>query len=245
MSERKAILIVEDERDLADLLSYNLGRAGFATAAAHSGPDALKAVAAAPPDLILMDVMLPGLSGTEVTGRLRANPATASIPILMLTAKGEEVDQIVGLTMGADDYLTKPFSTKVLIARIHALLRRSDRSTVAPRALSLGAVSLNLDTHEAFVHGGNIHLTLTEFRLLAGLIHAQGRVLSRSVLMNRAMGPGVTVTERTIDVHITAIRRKLGDQGSLIKTVRGVGYRASTEPGPESEGVEVGPLSAP
>jgi DNA-binding response OmpR family regulator len=229
MADPIHILVVEDDRDLASLLSYNLRRAGHEVDVVHSGRAALDAASVRSPGLVLLDVMLPELSGTEVASRLRSNPATASVPILMLTARGEEVDQIVGLTVGADDYITKPFSMKVLLARVHALLRRAARASGEERSVSMGGVVLNLDTHEAMVHGERVHLTLTEFRLLASLIHAGGRVLTRSALMGRAMGPGVLVTERTIDVHITALRRKLGDQGGLIKTVRGVGYRASPE----------------
>ncbi len=152
----------------------------------------------------------------------------------MLTAKGEEIDQIVGLTVGADDYITKPVSMKVLLARIEAVLRRIGRSGDAdPKTISLGAVNANLETHEVFVDGQPVKLTLTEFRLLTSLIQAGGRVLSRSTLMSKAMGPGVTVTERTIDVHVTAIRKKLGPKAPILKTVRGVGYRATAdEPDP-------------
>lgn len=238
MSTRKMILVVDDERDITELLSYNLKRAGFDVAVASSGRQALTAVEAQIPDLIVLDVMLPELSGVEVAGRLRANPRVAHVPILMLTAKTEEVDQVVGLTVGADDYVTKPFSMKVLLARVEALLRRSHRSpamTSEERMITLGPVSCNPETHETSVDGTPIKLTLTEFRLLTSLIQASGRVLSRATLMSKAMGPGVTVTERTIDVHITAIRKKLGASANLIKTVRGVGYRMTQDAGDESD----------
>jgi len=247
MSTRKTILVVDDERDITELLSYNLKRAGFDVAVASSGRQALTAVEAQIPDLIVLDVMLPELSGVEVAGRLRANPRVAHVPILMLTAKTEEVDQVVGLTVGADDYVTKPFSMKVLLARVEALLRRSQRSpamTSEERMITLGPVSCNPETHETSVDGTPIKLTLTEFRLLTSLIQASGRVLSRATLMSKAMGPGVTVTERTIDVHITAIRKKLGASANLIKTVRGVGYRMTQDAGDESDTEEAAAESA-
>ncbi len=229
MADRPHILIVEDERDLSDLLVYNLKRAGYSTATAAGGRAALDTVARHAPDLILLDIMIPELSGTEVAARLRAEPASASIPIIMLTAKGEETDQIVGLKVGADDYITKPFSMKVLLARIEALLRRSGRLGSESGQIRLGPIEISTDTHQATLDGQLIKLTLTEFRILASLVQAGGRVLSRNALMTRAMGPGVTVTERTIDVHVTSIRKKLGDYSHVVKTVRGVGYRTSLE----------------
>lgn len=233
MSESRHILVVDDERDITDLLQYNLQKAGYRVSVARNGRSALEMAAGSAPDAILLDVMLPELSGTEVARRLRTNPVTATVPILMLTAKGEEVDQVVGLTVGADDYVTKPFSIKVLMARLEALLRRSlPTGTTGPssgRLLSLGELALNTETHEAGVGGEAVKFTLTEFRLLAALLQAQGKIMTRSVLMSRAMGPGVTVTDRTIDVHMTAIRKKLGSSAALIKTVRGVGYRATAD----------------
>jgi two-component system phosphate regulon response regulator PhoB len=232
------VLIVDDERDIVELLAYNLQRAGFETAAAFTGRQALEAVASHAPDLIVLDVMLPEISGTEVASRIRTNPATSHIPILMLTAKTEEVDQIVGLTVGADDYVTKPFSVKVVLARIDAVLRRSGKTAADTRTISLGPVEVDPEMHHVTVAGQPVKLTLTEFRLLAALAQGKGRVLSRHVLMSKAMGPGVTVTERTIDVHVTSIRKKLGEHAWMIKTVRGVGYRATTEREPADAGVE-------
>ncbi|MBX3380704.1 MAG: response regulator [Phycisphaeraceae bacterium] len=227
MADRPHILIVEDERDLTELLVYNLKRAGYSTTTAAAGRAALDAVARHAPDLILLDVMIPELPGTEVAARLRAEPVTASIPIIMLTAKGEETDQVIGLKLGADDYVTKPFSMKVLLARIEALLRRSGRFSGERGVMRLGPIEINTDTHQASLNDQPIKLTLTEFRILASLVQAGGRVLSRNALMTRAMGPGVTVTERTIDVHVTSIRKKLADSAHIVKTVRGVGYRCS------------------
>ncbi|MEO1279299.1 MAG: response regulator transcription factor [Planctomycetota bacterium] len=231
--DKKLVLIVEDERDLAELLEYNLKGNGYRTAVAHTGPDGLSKARSLAPDLVLLDLMLPDLPGTEVARQIRADANVAHVPIIMLTAKADEVDQVVGLTVGADDYVTKPFSIKVLMARVEAVFRRSGRSsTDGDRVLRLGGVALDLETHEATLEGEATPFTLTEFRLLSALIEADGKVLSRSALMNHAMGPGVTVTERTIDVHITSIRRKMGDWGKHIKTVRGVGYRAVQELAP-------------
>jgi two-component system phosphate regulon response regulator PhoB len=229
MGLQKHVLVVDDEKDLCELLVYNLTKAGYETSVAHNGRQALDAVAKRTPDLILLDVMLPELSGTEVASRVRTNPATAQVPIMMLTAKGEEVDQIVGLTVGADDYVVKPFSVKVLVARVEALLRRTQRTPDNSRRLALGPIEIDADTHEVFLDGQSIKLTLTEFRLLASLVQAGSRVLSRATLMAKAMGPGVTVTERTIDVHITSIRKKLGVHANIIKTIRGVGYKATLD----------------
>jgi two-component system phosphate regulon response regulator PhoB len=241
---RPRILIVDDERDLVELLQYNLGKAGYDVVAAGDGKAALQAIADRPPDLILLDVMLPKLSGTEVAARVRSNPATATLPIVMLTARQEEVDELVGLTAGADDYVTKPFSVKVLLARVDAVLRRSKATPNPGTAATLGRVSLDLDTHQARVDGLPVHLTLTEFRLLAALIKAGGRVLTRDALITIGMGPGVMVTDRTIDVHVTAIRRKLGPEGHLVKTVRGVGYRAANERDEASDSGTPVPASA-
>jgi len=229
MADSRHVLVVDDEKDLLDLLSYNLRKAGHQVATAATGLRALQAVAERRPDLIILDLMLPELSGTEVAARIRANPETAGIPIIMLTAKTTEADQLVGLTVGADDYVTKPFSTRVLLARVEAVLRRSTKPADAREVLELGPISINMETHEAAVGGEVMKLTLTEFRLLSSLVAGDGKVLSRQLLMSRAMGPGVTVTERTIDVHITAVRKKLGEHSGIIKTVRGVGYRATLD----------------
>ena len=243
MADRKHILVVDDEKDLTEVVVYNLQRAGYQTSVAQTGRQALDLIAAEPPDLVVLDLMLPEIPGTEVATRVRSNPETAQIPILMLTAKAEEVDVIVGLKVGADDYMTKPFSPKVLLARIEAILRRTAKPAAAEhKILRLGPIEINTETHRVQVEGQSIRLTLTEFRILAALLAASGRVLSRATLMSRAMGPGVTVTERTIDVHVTSIRKKLHGAAGLIRTVRGVGYRATTEPDDggdgESEAIE-------
>ena len=235
MQHEKHILVVDDEHDLVELIVFNLRKAGYRTSAAFTGKDALQSIHKDRPDAIVLDLMMPGLNGIEFTTRVRSTPALASIPILMLTAKGEEVDQIVGLSVGADDYMPKPFSMKVLLARLAALLRRA---TVSPtdthELLELGPIQIDSSTHDVKVSGEEVKLTLTEFRILAALLAAEGRVLSRAALIGKAIGPGITVTERTIDVHVTAIRKKLGEGAPLIQTVRGVGYRASVQPHAEA-----------
>lgn len=228
---RRRMLVVEDDRDLASLVALGLQRAGYEVLVAHDGRQALSLARSQAPDLILLDVMLPELTGTEVATRLRADAGTAKVPIIMLTARGEESDQVAGLRAGADDYVVKPFSMRVLVARAQALLRRSEPEE--GKSLEMGGVSVNLSTHETTAGGKEVRLTLTEFRLLSALMAARGSVLSRAQLMAKAMGPGVLVTDRTIDVHVTALRRKLGDHAAMIRTVRGVGYRASADAGPD------------
>ena len=232
----KRILVVDDEQDIAELLDFNLKKQGFTTTVARNGREAIAEIKRQTPDLVILDVMMPELSGIEVLGRLRSQPETASLPVIMLTAKGEEIDELVGLSLGADDYIPKPFSMKILIARVEAILRRSSVASI-PAAdrnpadfVELGPLRLDLSTHEATVDATPIHLTLTEFRVLSSLLEASGRVLSRAALISKAIGPGITVTERTIDVHVTAIRKKLGPQSGMIHTVRGVGYRISLQP---------------
>ncbi len=223
----KKILVVDDEKDLIDLISYNLQRHGYDVIAARDGLEAIDRAAGEAPDLILLDLMLPGIDGTEVTRRLKAEPKTAGIPLIMLTAKGEETDIVVGLTLGADDYITKPFSMKVLLARVSSVLRRKEpvAAAVPGEMLRAGPIAIDSSKHEVTVEGEPIKLTLTEFKLLSALVTARGRVLTRDQLMDKAMGSDVFVTDRAIDVHVTAIRKKLAVASPMILTVRGVGYR--------------------
>jgi two-component system phosphate regulon response regulator PhoB len=236
-SDRPRVLVVDDEPDLVDVISINLKRNGFDVLAAGDGNTALDLTRRHRPDLVLLDLMLPGLDGTEVARRLRGEPATAGIPIVMLTAKSEETDVVVGLTLGADDYVTKPFSPKVLVARIRAVLRRHGKGSASPNStpppaevLRAGPLTMDLDKHEVAVSGQAVKLTLTEFKLLRALVEARGRVMSRDRLMDKAMGADVFVTDRAIDVHVTAIRKKLGEASWIVHTVRGVGYRLQDEP---------------
>jgi DNA-binding response OmpR family regulator len=223
----KRILVVDDEKDLLDLITYNLQRNGYDVVTSQNGSEALEVAVREQPDLILLDLMLPGLDGTEVARRLKSDSRTAQIPLVMLTAKGEETDVVVGLTLGADDYITKPFSMKILLARLNVVLRRAD-PPVNPnenQMLRAGPLSIDASRHEAAVNGESLKLTLTEFKLLTAIVQARGRVLSRDQLMDKAMGTDVFITDRAIDVHVTSIRKKLGGASYLIHTVRGVGYR--------------------
>jgi DNA-binding response OmpR family regulator len=225
MARRKKVLLVDDERDLVELIGMNLQRNGYEVVSAHDGATGLELARKHRPDMLILDVMMPGLSGRDVTMALKQDPATAGIPILMLTAKTEETDIIVGLSMGADDYVTKPFSMKVLLARVAAVLRRKASMEPAQAMVTAGPVVIDQSKHEVTVQGRPVNLTPTEFKLLSAILGARGRVLSRDQLMDRAMGTDVFVTDRAIDVHITAVRKKLGEYAWMIHTVRGVGYR--------------------
>ncbi|QOV91951.1 response regulator [Humisphaera borealis] len=227
---KKRILVVDDEKDLVEMIAYNLRRNGYDALVAETGTDAIDIAMRETPDLIILDLMLPGIDGTEVARRLKGDSRTQFIPIIMLTAKAEETDVVVGLTLGADDYVTKPFSMKILLARLTTVLRRVEQGTGSTPMESGGMLKagpLTIDTakHEVLIDNEPVRLTLTEFRLLTALVAARGRVLTRDQLMDKAMGTDVFVTDRAIDVHITAIRKKLGESQWLIHTVRGVGYR--------------------
>jgi two-component system phosphate regulon response regulator PhoB len=230
MAAPKHIVVVEDESDLAELIAFNLERAGYQVHVARDGDAALRLIESTPPDLIVLDLMIPKIPGLEVARQVRTAPATATVPILMLTAKAEEVDQVAGLRAGADDYVTKPFSMKVLLARVEAILRRAAPAPGESKSFSVGPIEVDLTTHTASSAGESLTLTLTEFRILVALMRAKGRVLTREDLMYTAIGPSVMVTARTIDVHMAAIRKKLGNAGGMIRTVRGVGYMLTEQP---------------
>lgn len=223
---QKRILIVEDDRSLADVLAYNLRQAGYDVLLSHDGQDGLTRAQLKTPDLIVLDLMLPVLDGLEVCKRLRADSATRDILVVMLTAKGEESDQLIGFSLGADDYVSKPFSVKVLLERIKALLRRG-RGAVADDAEIVQCLGVVIDRrrHRVTVNDKHLELTKSEFRLLDTLIRQPGRVFDRAELIDAALGEDTLVMERTIDVHIRALRKKLGEYCDLIETVRGVGYR--------------------
>ncbi len=224
MKPNKSILLVEDEGDLADLLQYNLEREGYRCRAVHDGSSALQEIRRDPPHLVILDRMLPEQSGDEIIAQIRKEPRTASLPIIMLTAKAEESDELVGFALGADDYVTKPFSMKLLIARVSAVLRRTEGREFDSEVLSYGPIKLDSSRFEVTVSGTAVSLTAMEFRVLKALMGARGRVLRRSDLIDKVLGTSVAVTDRTIDVHITALRKKLNDASPWIKTVRGVGY---------------------
>ncbi len=221
------ILVIDDEADLIELVRYNLEKEGFEVSAARDGEAGLAAALRDSPDVVVIDLMLPGIDGLEVCRSLRADDRTAHIPIIMLTAKNAESDRVVGLEMGADDYVTKPFSPRELAARVKAVLRRVDRGQATADFLKRGALSIDLARHEVTCIDKVVDLTATEFRLLQFLASRPGRVFSRAKLIDGALGRDVTVLDRTIDVHILALRRKLGDCGGYIETVRGFGYKFS------------------
>jgi two-component system phosphate regulon response regulator PhoB len=218
------ILIIEDERALTEVLEYNLHREGYETAVAHDGQEGLRKAQTYLPDLIILDLMLPVMNGLEVCRELRAGDRTRHIPIIILTAKAEETDQVVGFSMGADDYVTKPFSVKVLLQRVKALQRRTEGPGEPGDLVRHLAVSLDRIRHRVQVDGDDVELTPTEFRLLECMLRQPGRAFTRHQLMDAAIGDGAIVLERTIDVHVKTLRRKLGPV-DYIETVRGVGYR--------------------
>jgi len=218
------ILVIEDEKALADVLGYNLRREGYDVTLAHDGQEGLKQASVKLPDLIVLDLMLPTISGTEVLRELRSSDRTREIPVIILTAKAEEADQVVGFTLGADDYVTKPFSVKVLIQRIKAVKRRSEGAAEPEDQITHGTVRIDRIRHRAFVDDRELDLTPTEFRLLEIMLKSPGRAFTRQQLMDGSIGEGAVVLERTIDVHVKTLRRKMGEI-ELIETVRGVGYR--------------------
>ncbi len=219
-----SVLIVEDEADMADLLQHNLEREGYRCLWIANGADGLAEARRNPPDLLILDRMLPSLSGDQVLSRLRRDPKTSNIPVLMLTAKAEESDELAGFTLGADDYVTKPFSMKLLLARIDALLRRKSTLSSPKDVQNVGPISLNQGRREVTLDGKIISLTATEFGILWELIAARGRVLSRGQLIDAVLGASAVVTDRTIDVHVASMRKKIGRAASIVQTIRGVGY---------------------
>jgi two-component system phosphate regulon response regulator PhoB len=222
---KKTILIIEDERALVEVLTYNLRKEGFEVVSSSDGQDGLRRAQTTLPDLIVLDLMLPVIEGLEVCRQLRSGGRTKDIPILMLTARSEEVDEIVGFQMGADDYVTKPFKVKPLIQRIKALLRRKNAPESATDVATIHGIEIDRAQHRASVDAQELRLTPTEFRLLWALVRQPGRAFSRHELMEAAMGDDALVLERTVDVHIKSLRQKLGKQSEFIETVRGVGYR--------------------
>ena len=228
------VLIVEDEPDIRDLLAFHLGREGYQVWTAGSGADALRMALRDRPDLVLLDLMLPELDGIEVCRRLRRDPATATTPVIMLTAKGDEIDRVVGLEIGADDYVAKPFSPKELLARVRAVLRRAHPATPKQEPLSAGTIALDPGTYTVAVGGAPVTLTPKEFDLLRALLDAHGRVLSREFLLDRVWGYARAgeIESRTVDVHVRRLRAKLGDEGRRILTIKNVGYRLEPEAAP-------------
>jgi two-component system phosphate regulon response regulator PhoB len=221
------ILVIDDEEDILELLQYVLAKNGYNITCVATGEEALASARALLPDLILLDVMLPGIDGLEVCKVLKNQPKTAHIPIIMLTAKGEEIDVVTGLELGADDYVSKPFSPRVLLARVRAVLRkgRFDGAGEASSARKIGSLLINVDRHEVFAEGVPIELTHTEFQVLDFLANHPGRVYSRYQIIDGIRGDDYPVTDRSVDVQIAGLRKKLGACGNYIETVRGIGYR--------------------
>jgi two-component system phosphate regulon response regulator PhoB len=226
---KACVLVIDDEKDLLELVRYNLTKEGYDVIAAQKGEAGLEIAFQHKPDLILLDVMMPGMDGLEVCRRLRGDERTGRIPLIMLTARGAESDRVVGLELGADDYVTKPFSPRELIARVRAVMRRVHAAAEPREVRRHGDLVLDSARHEVTYRGKPIPLTATEFRILEYLLSRPGRVLSRSDILESALGDDVAVTDRTVDVHVTAIRRKLGRAGELLETVRGFGYRFREE----------------
>ncbi|MAG92574.1 MAG: DNA-binding response regulator [Planctomycetaceae bacterium] len=222
---QQTILVIEDEHSLVDVLSYNLGNEGFEVLSATDGVSGLQRAKATLPDLIVLDLMLPGLDGLEVCRRLRSEKQTRDIRVLMLTAKTEELDEVVGFSVGADDYVAKPFKLKALIQRIKALLRRPSLAHDENDIVASQGVEVDRRNHVARMNGRNIQLTPTEFRMLWTLVRQPGRTFSRIELIDICRGEDANALERTIDVHVRALRKQLGNDSGLIETVRGVGYR--------------------
>jgi len=224
----KRILIIEDETDIREMLSLRLKKERFEVLEARDGTTGLKKALEEQPDLVLLDLMLPFTSGLDVLRKLRDNRKSAQMPVIIVSAKGEESDIVVGLELGADDYVTKPFNMSVLLARMNALLRRFQTSEAPPKIVNIGSVEIDTDRFIVAVDGESVSLTRTEFGILYALATAQGRVMTRNQLIDEAIGSDADVTDRTIDVHVTSLRGKLGTARELVETVRGVGYRLAS-----------------
>jgi two-component system phosphate regulon response regulator PhoB len=224
------ILIVEDEKDLQEVLAYNLRQAGHTAVLAADAREAMAAIASQPPDLILLDLMLPDVSGIEVCRTLKSDPATRDISVVMVTAKGEEIDRVVGFELGADDYVVKPYSVRELILRLQAILRRRAVPGDPAGPTTFGRLRIDRDGHRVWVNGGEVTLTALELRLLCTLYDRRGRVQSRAVLLDEVWRMSGDVNTRTVDTHVKRLREKLGSAGGYLETVRGVGYRFVATP---------------
>jgi len=222
------ILIIEDEQDLAGLIEYNLRAAGFEPEVANTGASGLAKARARLPDLVLLDLMLPDVAGSEVLRMLKSDGELRKVPVVIVSAKGQESDRIQGLELGADDYVVKPFSVRELMLRVKAVLRRSDADDGAATQLAAGEIQLDTSRHQVRVKGEEILLTALEFRLLRTLMERGGRVQTREVLLSDVWGIQAEIHTRTVDTHIKRLREKLGPAGDIIETVRGVGYKLST-----------------
>lgn len=223
---RSKVVIIEDEPDIVEVISYNLKREGFQVASAGRGDEGLNLVRNLSPALVVLDLMLPGMDGLSVCQQIKSDPITRDVPIIIVSAKGEESDVVIGLGLGADDYLAKPFSPRELLARVKAVIRRGPiREDQRKERISIKDLVIDMARHEVRIAGDLIKLTATEFKILYQLASQPGRAFTREQLLNRVVGEGVVVVDRNIDVHIRAVRKKLGSYAQMIQTIRGVGYR--------------------
>ena len=227
----ETILVVEDEKDIVDLIEYHLKQSGFHVLTATDGGGGLELAIKRRPNLIILDLMLPGMDGKDVCRALKSNPVTQPIPVLMLTAKTEELDRVVGFELGADDYVTKPFSPRELVLRVKAILRRKEVPAEGEKTIQIGDFLIDIDRHLVSVKNSPIQLTSTEFKLLVELASNRGRVRTRERLLNKVWGYTYEGYARTVDTHIRRLREKLGPSGEYIETLRGVGYRFREEKG--------------
>jgi two-component system phosphate regulon response regulator PhoB len=225
MTRQQQVLVVEDERDIVKVLEFSLKQAGFDPAVAYDGEQARACIERRVPDLVLLDLMLPDIPGTEICKQLKSAPRTAHVPVLMLTARGEEIDRVLGFELGADDFVTKPFSVRELMLRIKAVLRRRSVDDRTPLRTEVGPIRINVETHRTYVDGEEIELTSLEFKLLLSLVSRAGRVQPREKLLDEVWGLSPETQTRTVDTHIKRLREKLGAARDLLETVRGAGYR--------------------
>jgi two-component system phosphate regulon response regulator PhoB len=225
------ILIIEDEKDIVDLITYHLKQSGLSVLSALDGPSGLELAKKNRPNLIILDLMLPGMDGKDICRSIKSNPATQSIPIIMLTAKTEEMDRVIGFELGADDYVTKPFSPRELVLRVKAILRRKEGPKEGEKVIRIGDLSIDIDRHSVSIKKNLIQLTSTEFKLLVELTSKRGRVQTRGILLDKVWGYTYEGYARTVDTHIRRLREKLGSLGDYIETIRGVGYRFREDQG--------------
>ena len=224
------ILVIEDEADIQDVLDFNLRQAGHEVVQALRGKDGLRLARERKPDLVLLDLMLPDVPGTEVCRALKDDPGLKEVPVVMLTAKGEEIDRVVGFELGADDYVTKPFSVRELVLRVRAILRRRQSNPPPPSLIQFGTLSIDREAHRVWVDGVEVDLTALEFKLLVTLHDRRNRVQSRNSLLDSVWGMDTKISTRTVDAHVKRLREKLGSARDYIETVRGVGYRFAEAP---------------
>ena len=225
----KTIFIVEDEPDIRETLAYNLSQEGFKAEEFSDAESCLEKINKKAPDLLILDLMLPGMSGLDLCKEIRANKSLSNLAIIMLTAKGEEIDRIIGFELGADDYVTKPFSVRELILRVKVILKKQTEALEHIEEVEFGAIKINLDAHEVSINDDEINLTALEFKLLKHLVQRRGRVQTRDQLLGDVWGYSSEVTTRTVDTHIKRLREKLGSVGDYIQTIRGVGYRLNNQ----------------